>query len=64
MEFPKASVGVRGDQVILASSEATNKKVPKNAVLVSWSKGAAIVPWTIDVSCKADIVNTKEWNVN
>ena len=64
MEFPKASVGVRGDQVILASSEDTNKKVPKNAVLVSWSKDAALVPWTIDVSCKADIVNTKEWIMN
>ena len=64
MESPKASVGVRGDQVILASSEATNKKVPKNAVLVSWSKDAALVPWTIDVSCKADIVNTKEWIMN
>ena len=47
MEFPKASVGVRGDQVILASSEATNKKVPKDAVLVSW---------TIDVSFKADFL--------
>ena len=40
MESPKASVGVRGDQVILASSEATNKKVSKDAV-----------SWTIDVSC-------------
>ena len=55
MEFPKASVGVRGDQVILASSEATNKKFSKDAVLVSW---------TIDVSCKEDVVDTKEWNVN
>ena len=53
MEFPKASVGVRGDQVILASAEATNKKVSKDAV-----------SWTIEGSCKADVVDTKEWNVN
>ena len=41
MEFPKASVGVRGDQVILASSEATDKNVSKDAVLVS--KDAVLV---------------------
>ena len=28
------------------------------------SKDAVLVSWTIDVSCKADVVNTKEWNVN
>ena len=51
MEFPKASVGVRGDQVILASSEATNKTVSKDAVLVAWGT---------NVSCMAGVVNTKE----
>ena len=37
MASPKASVGVRGDQVILANSEATNKKVSKDAT-VDWRK--------------------------
>ena len=55
MESPKVTVGVRGGQVILASAEATNKKVPKDTVLVSW---------TSEVGCKTDVENTKEWNVN
>ena len=58
MEFPKASVEVRGDQVILASAEATNKKVRKDTVLAIWRI------WTSEVGCKTLVENTKEWNVN
>ena len=54
METPKAFVGVRGDQVILASAEATNKKLPKDTVLVSWTSDSAL---------KTEGENTKEWNV-
>lgn len=55
MASPKASVGVRGDKIILASLETTNKKVPKDTVLISW---------TTDVAVKADELASNEWDVN
>ena len=56
MESPKASVGVRGDKIIIASSETTNKKVVKYTGLVSWAT---------NVSVKADWDgDSKEWDVN
>ena len=52
---PKAYFGVRGEKLFLVSSEAVNKKVPKDTVLAYW---------TSEIGVKADEVKWKEWDIN
>ena len=52
---PKASFGIRGGKLVIVSSETTNKKIPKDTVVMSW---------TNDVGVKADECATQEWDIN
>ena len=55
LQAPKASFGHRGDKLFLVSLDATNKKIPKDTVIMTW---------TNEVGVKADECSAQEWDIN